>query len=216
MDARSYDEFCALAVALDHLGERWTLLVIRELMTGPKRYSDLRDGLPGIAANLLAARLRRLEADGLVHRRRLPRPAPSTVYELTDSGRDLEPALLALMRWGSRWMTRPGDGTAVRASWLGLALKALALPEQLRADADIELVGPEETVRLRVADGRLDVTSGPVPEPTARLTADPGVMFRIASGGTSLEAEVLGGRATVDGSAASVRVLAEVLRLPRG
>src|ERR1051325_5054084 len=115
MDKRAYDQFCALAVALDHIGERWTLLGIRELVTGPKRYSDRREGLPRIAANLLAARLRALVADGLVERRRLPRPAASTVYELTDLGRDLEPALLQLMRWGSRWMTRPSPGPTPRA-----------------------------------------------------------------------------------------------------
>src|SRR3712207_6674695 len=100
MSGRSYDQFCALAKALDVLGERWTLLVVRELLLGPKRYSDLLEGLPGIGTNLLATRLKTLEANGLVARRRLPAPAASTVYELTDRGRGLEPALYELMRWG--------------------------------------------------------------------------------------------------------------------
>src|SRR3990172_1406948 len=131
MDRRAYDQFCALAVALDHIGERWTLLVIRELLLGPKRYTDLRQGLPGIAANLLARRLRTLEEDGLVRRRRLPPPAASTIYELTDRGRELEPALLILMRWGSHWMTRPAEGSVLRASWFALALKSLVEPGDL-------------------------------------------------------------------------------------
>ncbi len=130
MDRRAYNQFCALATALDRIGERWTLLVIRELLVGPKRYSDLREGLPGIAANLLAQRLRTLEADGLIRKRRLPKPAASTVYELTDLGRDLEPALLALMRWGSGFMGRPTADQVVRTSWFGLALKALAGAER--------------------------------------------------------------------------------------
>ena len=162
MDRRAYNQFCALATALDRIGERWTLLVIRELLVGPKRYSDLREGLPGIAANLLAQRLRTLEADGLVRKRRLPKPAASTVYELTDLGRDLEPALLALMRWGSGFMGRPTADQVVRTSWFGLALKALAGAEQL---ADIEAdyaVGPaDEQIGLRLADGEIQVAEPP-------------------------------------------------------
>src|SRR3712207_3261653 len=100
MSGRSYDQFCGLAKALDVLGERWTLLVVRELLLGPKRYSDLLEGLPGIGTNLLAARLKALEASGLVGRRRLPPPAASNVYELTERGRALEPAIFELIRWG--------------------------------------------------------------------------------------------------------------------
>lgn len=216
MDRREYNQFCALAVALDHLGERWTLLVVRELLMGPKRYTDLRAGLPGVAANLLAARLRSLEDDGLVQRRRLPPPAASTVYELTDSGRELEPALLLLMRWGSTWMTRPPEGAVVRASWLGMAMKSLVGPNDLKGiDADFELVAGDESVHLKVAEGRLDVDGDLVSDPDARLIADARIMFRIAAGGTTLGDEVTAGRAKVEGGAAGVRLLQRTLRLPK-
>ena len=101
MAGRSYRQFCAIASALDTIGERWTLLIIRELLTGPKRYSDLLDGLPGIPTDMLAARLRRLEDEGLVEREVLPPPAASKVYVLTGSGLSLEPVIAALARWGT-------------------------------------------------------------------------------------------------------------------
>src|ERR671932_1050136 len=99
---RSYQDGCAVAHALDFVGERWALLVVRELLLGPKRFTDLRTGLPGVSPNVLAQRLRELEQAGVVRRRRLPPPAASQVYELTEWGVDLEPVLTALGRWGSR------------------------------------------------------------------------------------------------------------------
>jgi DNA-binding HxlR family transcriptional regulator len=215
MDRRVYDQFCALAVALDRVGERWTLLVIRELLVGPKRYSDLREGLPGIAANLLAQRLRTLEADGIVRKRRLPKPAPSTVYELTDVGRDLEPALLALTRWGSRWMGHPLPAQTVRTSWFGLALQSLLGADDLAGVAGTFEVGPaDESVTLRVAHGALDVKAAPDPAPDARLVADPRILFRIAAGGATLDTEVAAGRAAVEGEPEALAALERTLRLP--
>lgn len=107
MSKRSYDQYCPLARSLDLVGERWTLLVIRDLISGPKRYTDLRNELDGIASDILTQRLRSLEAAGLVRRRELPPPAASTVYELTGRGRDLEPALLGLARFGLPLLEEP-------------------------------------------------------------------------------------------------------------
>src|SRR3954447_8418989 len=104
MVKRSYGQYCALARAFDVIGERWTPLVVRELAVGPRRYADLLDGLPGIGTSLLAARLRDLEADGLVRQRRLPPPAARNVYELTPDGWELAEALLPLARWGTKRM----------------------------------------------------------------------------------------------------------------
>jgi len=112
--ARTYGQHCGLARALDRVGERWTLLVVRELLVGPARYTDLRAALPGMATNLLADRLRALEAEGIVARRELPPPAASTVYELTEVGRDLEDAVHALIRWGGRWMAEPAPQDVLR------------------------------------------------------------------------------------------------------
>ena len=101
MTSRTYDQFCGIARALDLVGERWALLVVRDLILGPKRFTDLRRGLAGIGTNILAARLKELERGGVVRRRTLPPPAASAVYELTDYGRALEGPLLALGRWGA-------------------------------------------------------------------------------------------------------------------
>src|ERR671933_2557575 len=124
MTSRSYDQFCGVARALDLVGERCALLIVRDLILGPKRFTDLRRGLPGIGTNVLAARLKELERAGVVRRRTLPPPAASAVYELTDYGRELEEILLAFGRWGARTMGQRDPRYALRSEWLALALKA--------------------------------------------------------------------------------------------
>jgi DNA-binding HxlR family transcriptional regulator len=120
---RNYRQFCGLARALDRVGERWTLLVVRNLLLGPKRYSDLIEELPGITTNLLAARLREMQRLGLVVKRKAPAPVRATLYELAPSGRALEPALMELARWGSRFMDRPGTDDTFNVGWALLSLK---------------------------------------------------------------------------------------------
>ena len=107
MARRSYDQYCGLARALDVLGERWTLLLVRELVMGPRRFRDLQEGLPGIGPNVLSARLKMLEAEGIAARRRLPPPGALTVYELTERGRGIEDAIVALTRWGRDRLGEP-------------------------------------------------------------------------------------------------------------
>ena len=122
---KSYGQFCALARALDHIGDRWTLLVVRELLTGPKTYRDLQRSLPGISPNLLVERLRNLADYGLVIRCGGPARSKAVLYQLTDAGLDLQPAVFELIRWGARWMvTGPGDDH-VEPQWALLALRAL-------------------------------------------------------------------------------------------
>ena len=142
--SRTYDQFCGVARALDLVGERWALLVVRDLILGPKRFTDLRRGLPGIGTNILAARLKELERGGIVERRTLPPPAASAVYELTEYGRALEGPLLALGRWGAMSMGQR-EGRALRSEWLAVALKAFFRPD---AAADLSA-----TVELRFEDG---------------------------------------------------------------
>ncbi len=120
---RTYKQFCGLARALDHLGERWTLLIVRNLLLGPKRYSDLLEELPGLTTNLLAERLRAMEQGGLVTKRKAAPPVRATVYELTPTGRALEPAIMELARWGGRFMDRPHKSDAVNFGWALLSLK---------------------------------------------------------------------------------------------
>jgi DNA-binding HxlR family transcriptional regulator len=147
LTSRSYDQFCGIARALDLVGERWALLIVRDLILGPKRFTDLRRGLPGIGTNVLAARLKELERGGVVARRTLPPPAASTVYELTEYGRAVEGPLLALGRWGSLSMGSRQNGQALRSEWFGVALKAFFRPE---AAADLRT-----EIELRFEDGTL-------------------------------------------------------------
>jgi DNA-binding HxlR family transcriptional regulator len=132
--SKRYDQYCPIAHALGAVGERWTLLVVRDLMAGPKRYTDLAASLPGIGTNILAARLKELEESGLVEKRRLPPPAASNVYELTAYGRDLRPVLHELARWGARSLGPP-PLDALEAGWLvgalDIALSPLAVPGKI-------------------------------------------------------------------------------------
>src|SRR4051812_45377700 len=124
---RSYGEACRFAYALDVVGERWALLVVRELLLGPKRFTDLRNGLPHASTNILAERLRDLESGGVVRRRRLPPPASSAVYELTEWGRELEPIVTSLGAWGAR-SPFPPQTTEIGADSIVLALRSLFDP----------------------------------------------------------------------------------------
>jgi DNA-binding HxlR family transcriptional regulator len=146
---RSYSQLCGIATALDVVGDRWALLVLRDLLIGPLRFGDLADGLPGIGTNTLAARLKHLEASGVISRRLLPMPERGTVYELTSYGRELEPILLALGRWGTKRMgCLPPDVTA-RSRWLIAAMLAFRNPARL--------VGRPTTWELRLTDGAFTV-----------------------------------------------------------
>jgi DNA-binding HxlR family transcriptional regulator len=126
MDAFRYEQFCPLARATEILGHRWVMLILRELFVGPQRFSDLRRRLPGLSSSVLTDRLAGLEEQGVVARRELPPPAAASVYELTQDGRELEPALHALTRWGARFLGSPEPGDHVEPDWLGVAVDAFA------------------------------------------------------------------------------------------
>lgn len=119
---RSYDQFCATARSLDSVGDRWTLLIVRELLAGPRRYTDLHADLPGVSTDVLASRLKDMEQNGLATRRRLPPPAAASVYELTERGRGLLPVLAALAEWGAPALAERRPTDAVRAHWFALPL----------------------------------------------------------------------------------------------
>lgn len=203
---RTYEgQNCSIARALELVGERWTLLIVRDLFLGPKRYTDLRAGLPGIATDLLTARLRTLEGAGLVQRRTLPKPAPATVYELTDRGRLLGPALGALAQVGFAFLDEPGDDTHVPPERLVLALRAAfdatAVPDH-RATYQLQL--DDEAFYLAVDGDKINVAPGSAPHATLSLRTSPVTLTRvlrgtdpddaIASGDLRLE----GGRSSLD------------------
>ena len=170
MAERQYAQYCPIAVGLDILGERWTLLILRELLGGPRRYTDLRAELPGIASNLLAQRLRELEASALVERLELPPPAARTVYQLTDRAwRQVPPILRALGLFGLDRMTLPQAGTAPPALTGFLAGILLAFdPQRARFQATYEANVDGRVFRFDVRNGRLTRASA---EPHVRLTA---------------------------------------------
>lgn len=184
MSRRSYEQFCGLAQALDRVGGRWTMLILRELIPGPARFTELQEGLPGIASNLLTERLRRLESDGLVRHRTLPPPASVDVYELTGSGRELEEALATLGRWGARFMPEAPyrEPTSVRGA--ALAAKAFCAGTDtagLRAVVDVDFSG-DRVLTLSLDDGAFDVSLGPHPDPDATLRLDLRGFLGLATG----------------------------------
>lgn len=162
MKDRSYNQFCALAYALDIVGERWTLLIIRELLAGPRRFKDLLAGLPEISTNLLSERLKSLEQAGLLRRRVLPPPAGSTVYELTTVGEALEKAVLELGKWGSQFLPASLEGVALPSiGATTLAIKAFFHPEQARGiNETYELHLGNEVLQVQVKEGALIVRQG--------------------------------------------------------
>src|ERR671914_1001297 len=157
---RTYDDACAAAHALDLVGERWALLVVRELLLGPKRFTDLRTGIPKASPNVLAQRLRELERAGVVRRRKLPPPAASRVYELTEWGLELEPVVISLGRWGARSPSKPHDA-ALGVDSLVLSFRTMFDPRAADSlTASYELRLGEDRFRAEVADGHFEVVRG--------------------------------------------------------
>lgn len=164
--AKRYEQYCPMAHALDLVGDRWALLVIRELMHGPKRYTDLVDRLEGIGTNILAARLRDLERHGIVARRTLPPPAASKVYELTEYGRQLRPAMRELAIWGARSLGPPTDQDELFEGWLANAMDIVVAP--LAPNGRFEFRAGSEIASLVDRE----VVAGPVDQPDVVVEGD--------------------------------------------
>ncbi len=205
---RSYDQYCSAARALDVVGDRWTLLIVRELLAGPRRYTDLHADLPGVSTDVLASRLRDMERDGLATRRRLPPPGAAYVYELTGRGRELLPMLQALGEWGEGELGERRPTDAVRAHWFALPL--------LRG---LEGVG-EGLVEVRLEEGRFHLHAGaeegpvygdgPAPrEPDALLVLDTATCTALSRGELSLTRAVRAGRVEVTGEGPLAKTLRE-------
>jgi DNA-binding HxlR family transcriptional regulator len=210
---RSYDQFCGLATALDLLGERWTLLILRDLVLGPLRYTDLLDALPGIGTNLLAARLRELEALGLVRKRELPPPAASTVYELTEEGRELEPAMEALGRFGARYLEMPEslDDFTPRRLLGGLAMAFTPERAGPLEGRCYELRVGGLPFRLWFEDGRAHVRQEQAVRPDAVIEADIETLVGAAAKQLTFAEAVAGGGFAVEGDRKAARALFEAL-----
>lgn len=216
MNNKSYNQFCGLAYALDIVGERWTLLIVRELFAGPRRYTDLMGGLPGISTNLLSERLRALEQQGLICKRVLPPPAASTVYELTDLGRGLENALLALGKWGSQFVPQqPVEDVVLSANSYALTLKTFFKHEQARAMDDIyELHIGEEVLRVHIHAGKIDVEQGMAPNAVMKLHTDIGTYLGLLAGGIDPDTAVKQGLARIEGDRDAMNRFLAVCGIP--
>jgi DNA-binding HxlR family transcriptional regulator/putative sterol carrier protein len=184
MSKRSYGQYCALARAFDVIGERWTPLLLRELALGPRRYADLLEGLPGVGTSLLAARLRDLEAEGLVRKRFLSPPAARWVYDLSDDGRELAEALLPLARWGAKRMGTRGSGETFRLEWFLLYLRSAADTSTTAGWHDVyEFHIDDEVFHVIAEDGKVDARPGPAPRPpNLTVTTDLDTFVGIGSG----------------------------------
>jgi DNA-binding HxlR family transcriptional regulator len=212
---RSYGDPCGIARALDVIGERWALLVVRELVLGPKRFTDLRAGLPRLSSEVLAQRLRELEEAGVLRRRTLPPPVAARVYELTERGRDLEPALLALGRWGSLAPLPPGDAP-LGVDAMVLALPTLFVPaaaDGLDATYELRLAG--QPFGVRVADGRLELTRGNVERPDAVVTTDTSTLAAVLWQGRSLADAHRAGDVRIEGDRRAAGRFLALFPLPR-
>lgn len=170
---KRYEQYCPIAHALDLVGDRWALLVIRELMHGPQRYTDLVERLPGIGTNILAARLRDLEHHGVVARRTLPPPAASKVYELTDYGRQLRPALRELALWGARSLGPPTDPDELFEGWLANAMDVVIA--RLAPAGRFEFRAGDEVASL--VDG--EVVAGPIDDPDVTVEGNPDGIYSL-------------------------------------
>jgi DNA-binding HxlR family transcriptional regulator len=212
---RTYGDRCGVARALDLVGERWALLVVRELLLGPKRFTDLRAGLPNLSPDVLAQRLRELEQAGVVRRRALPPPAGSRVYELTARGLELEPVILELGRWGSSAPFPPGEaGMGVDSTMI--ALKTLFDPSpagDLRASYELRF--GDDRFRVDVAEGRLEIARGGADQPDATIDTDPGTLSAVLWHGRPLSEALRSGDVKVGGSRPLVTRFLRLFPLPK-
>ena len=211
---RTYDDACAAAHALDLVGERWALLVMRELMFGPRRFSDLRASLPGISANVLTQRLEGLEAAGVLLRRRLPPPAASQVYELTDWGRESEPIFQALGRWAARSPAHDPTLPFSAASFL-LSLRTMLDPARAKGlDARIGFRIGRESFLAHLAGGAIEIARGPLDGARTVFEATAPVLAAAVYGGEPIAALEAAGALRLEGDRALARRFLTLFPLP--
>lgn len=220
---RSYGDACRFAYALDLVGERWGLLVVRELLLGPKRFTDLRRGLPNASPNILAERLRELEQSGVVHRRKLPPPAAAQVYELTEWGEELEPIVTKLGAWGARSPVPP-EHRKIGPDSTVLALRSLFDPKAAAGvEASCELRLDGEAFEVRVADGQLDLAraageggrgGAADDDPALTIATDPGTLAALLTGQLPLEEAIGSGAANLEGSKREARRFLKLFPMP--
>jgi len=209
---RDYFDGCGAAHALDLVGERWALLVVRELMLGPKRFTDLRAGLPHASPNVLSQRLRELEDAGVLRRRRLPPPAASAVYELTEWGLELEPVLQALGRWAARALPE-SDG--IKVDSFILSVRTLFVPERATdVDVTLQLVLDEQPFRVHLAHGKLEIERGEVRDPDVTVRCSPTTLAGVVHMGMPVSDAQADGSLVLTCDIAALNHLVDAVEMP--
>jgi DNA-binding HxlR family transcriptional regulator len=214
---RTYSQYCGLAAALDIVGERWTLLIIRELLIRPRRYRDLLADLPGIGTNLLAERLRFLVEEGLVCQRELGGGSKRRVYEMTESGEALRPVVLGLAHWGMEFVGDLSPEYAVRPSWAFLAVAAMLDPDKVPAvNEQYEFRVDDEIFHIDVRDGKARALAGPAEAPVMTATTDAATFVQIGAGRLSPLAAMVSDKLTLAGDLEAVLRSCALLGLDPG
>jgi DNA-binding HxlR family transcriptional regulator/putative sterol carrier protein len=206
-----YQQYCALARALDVAGDRWTLLIVRELVPGPRRFTDLLEGLPGVSRNLLTDRLRNLERDDIVARKKLPAPAARLAYELTADGRDLAEATVPLIGWGARRLGDRQPDESFRPRWSAVAMAGLADREAAKGVNETYqyLVG-DSAFYFTVDDGSIEPHDGLAHEPAVLVTTDEETYADLASGKITASSAASAGALTVSGDEQAAKRLRKI------
>ncbi len=206
MTRRSYSQYCGVARALNIIGDRWTVIIVRDLLVGPMRYKDLLEGLQGIGTNLLATRLRELEEAGVVERAVLPPPAGSAVYQLTEDGLALEPVIFAIGRWGSRFLGQPGETDVLVPRAYFIAMRSRFRPEvarDLRTSYELHVDG--HIYEVRVEAGKCTTREGSALDPDTVMALDVETLNALMLDGLSPQTAIGEGRLSISrGDAASV------------
>jgi DNA-binding HxlR family transcriptional regulator/putative sterol carrier protein len=211
MAEHRYQQYCALARALDVVGDRWTLLIVRELRPGPRRFTDLIDGLPGISRKLLTERLRDLEGDGIIARRELPPPAARRVYELTDDGRDLATAMFPLAAWGARRLGERRSGESFRTRWPAIAMVGLADRDAAKGISETyQYIVGDSAFYFIVDDGSIEVRDGRAQDPTVVVSTDEETWADIATGKTTASTATVSGALRVEGDRHAAKRLGKI------
>ena len=212
---RGYGQYCGLARALELVGGRWALLVVRDLLTGPKRFSELQEGLHSIPTNVLTSRLRELEEAEIVERRVQAHPGSGVVYALTDYGLELEEPVLRLGFWGSKTMGSPCEGDFISLDSLALALRGAFRPDRARGPQRLyELRVDGKPLRILVKSGRVTAPAGSEGEPDVVLDVEPAAISDLLSGVMDVDEAVSSGRLRVEGDPAEARRFVEKFQFP--
>ena len=209
--SKDYEQYCPMSLGLERIGERWTLLIVRDLMFGPMRYSDIKAGMPGIATNMLANRLSEMQEAGIISKRQMPPPAASTVYELTEVGRSLTPVLIELGKWGMNFLPKHHEGEHIRE---GLKARAPFAQERANVSESYTMVVDDVVIGFQVRPGTLDVSGEAPADAAVTLSLSCSTLSELMLLGKSVPQAEADGDADVQGDPAAAERLLNLFRLP--